>query len=235
MSLSEDIKNKVSEYINSKYEITDGIVTPDKKSISFGAQAKKIWSVVLYIDIRDSRKLMESENLLIAARVHKSFLFAASKCVREHDGDLRSFNGDSVLSFFVGEDSAKRAVKAAMKTKCSVHEIINPILKKRINKEIDYGIGVAQGKILVVKSGVPGDEIYQDLIWVGLPTIHAFEYGNMARKPYNVWISKNVYKAIKDDKSMIYSKGKDMWVYNDSHEFSFGNFRVYKTDYYWNL
>jgi hypothetical protein len=66
MSLKEEIKENVTSYLNSKYEITDATVTPDKKSISFGPQAKKMWAVVVYMDIRDSRKLLDDSNLSIA-------------------------------------------------------------------------------------------------------------------------------------------------------------------------
>jgi len=234
--LKDEIKEKVNTYMTSKYDVINAQVIPDKLSVGFGAKAKKLkHAIVMYTDLRDSRSILSDNEYLLTARAHKSFLYAASKCIRNEDGYLRSFNGDSVLSFFIGDEAAKRAVRAAMKTKYAVTEIINPILEKKGKKKLNFGVGVAQGKTLVVKSGVPGDEMYQDLIWIGWPTYHAFEYGDRARSPKNIWISKNVYSSIQDDNLMIYSNGKNMWVYNDNHNFSFGNVRVYKTSYYWNI
>lgn len=234
--LKDEISEKVNDYMISKYDVIDGQTIPDKQSIGFGAKAKRLkHAIVMYTDLRDSRGLLSNNPHLLTARAHKSFLYVASKCIRNEDGHLRSFNGDSVLSFFIGENAAKRAVRAAMKIKCAVIEIINPILENKGKRKLNFGIGIGQGEILVVKSGIPGDEIYQDLIWIGWPTYHAFEYGDKARSPKNIWISKNIYNAIKDDKSLIYSKGDNMWVYNDDHTFSFGKVRVYKTSYYWNI
>ncbi|WP_422110942.1 hypothetical protein [Euryhalocaulis caribicus] len=121
-----------------------------------------------------------------------------------------------------------------MQIKYSVIKIINPKLRNKGYKNIDFGIGVSQGELLVVKSGVPGNELHQDLVWIGWPTYHAFEYGDKAKSPKNIWISKNVFKAIKNDDSMRYSGDKNMWVYSDE-AFSFGSVKVYKTSYYWNL
>ena len=236
MGLKDEISEKIKDYMGSSYDISEGYTIPGKQDIGFGAKGKKLkHAVVLYADLRDSRNLLTDNSHLLACRAHKSFLYAVSKCVKNQDGHLRSFNGDSVLAFFSGKDDAKRAVKAAMKIKCAVTEIINPELEKNGKKKLNFGVGVAQGDILVVKSGVPGQEIFQDLIWIGWPTYHAFEYGDKARSPRNIWISKNVFSSIKDDDSMRYSDGKPMWEYNDDHVFSFGKVRVYNTSYYWNL
>lgn len=233
MSLKDEIENKVKEYLQSSYDIDEGYTIPDKPEIGFGAKGKKLkHAVVVYIDLRGSRDLLSDNSDLMAARAHKAFLYAAAKCVRDQDGELRSFNGDSLLSFFSGDKAANRAVKAAMKLKGAVNNVINPILEDENVKKLDFGIGIGQGSILVVKSGIPGEEIHQDLIWIGWATYHAFEYGDMAKAPKNIWISKNVYNTIKSDNYLRYSDGKDMWVYNDSHQFSFGNVRVYKTSYH---
>ena len=232
--LKDEINEKVEKYMKSSYDIQEGYSIPDKKDVGFGAKAKLLKHViVMYADLRDSRSILSDDSQLLTARAHKSFLYAASKCIRNEDGYMRSFNGDSVLSFFTGEDATKSAVRAAMKTKYAVEEIINPILEEKNKKQLNFGVGIGQGKVLVVKSGIPGEEIYQDLIWIGWSTYHAFEYGERARKPRNIWISRNVFNSIKDDDSMRYHDGKNMWVYDDSLTFTFGKVRIYKTSYRW--
>jgi len=236
MSLKDEITENVEAYMRSKYEIVNANVIPDKQSIRFGAHAKKMkHAVVMYADLRASRSILSDNTPLITARVHKAFLYAASKCVRRQQGELRSFNGDSVLAFFIGKNAEKRAVISAMKIKCAVVTIINPIVKEKTGEKLNFGIGIGKGEILVVKSGVSGEEMYQDLVWIGWPTYHAFEYGDRARSPKNIWISKNIFNAIKDDDNLRYSNGKYMWSYDDTQNFSFGGVRIYKTSYYWNL
>lgn len=221
--------------MGSTYDISSANIVPDKKSVSFGATAKDLQCVIAYIDIRDSRSLLTKHKRLLTARAHKSFLHVAAKCVVDQSGDLRSFSGDSVIALFKGENAEKRAVKAAMKTKYAVYKIINPFLQKKANKILNFGVGIARGDILVVKSGVPGNEMYQDLIWIGWPTYHAFEYGNAARAPRNIWISSSVHNAIKDDRIMTHSDGQNMWVYEDRNSATFGKHRVFKTSYHWEI
>lgn len=235
MGLNDEITNKVNDYLNSTYTIDEGYIVPQKSDIGFGAKGKKLkHAVVMFTDLRGSKKILSDNSDLTAARAHKAFLYAASKCVRDQNGKLRSFNGDSVLSFFTQEDAAKRAVTSALKLKGAVDNIINPLLSKKNIDNIDFGIGIAQGPILVVKSGIPGEEINQDLLWIGWATYHAYEYGNNAKRPHNIWISKNVFEAIKDDDYLHYSNGQSMWVWSDE-TFSFGTVRTYQTTYRINL
>jgi class 3 adenylate cyclase len=234
MSLSDDIKDMVNKFLTSKYDISDANVVPDKDSLTFGATAKKLWAAALFIDMRGSRQVLSDGTALQSCRVHKSFLHAASKCIRNRDGDLRSFNGDSVMAFFAGDDADVRAVKAAMNIKYVINEVVNPLLVAHDLKHLNYGIGIGRGNIHAVKSGVGGEEMHQDLIWIGWPVYHAFEYANKAKAPHHIWISKNVFDAIKKDDSMIRTDGKNMWVFEDQ-TFSFGEVRVYETSYHWSI
>lgn len=235
MSLKDTIEDQVDRYITSNYSVDDGYSIPLKTDITFGPHAKKInHAVAVYIDIRGSRKILSNHGSIATARAHKSFIYAASKCLKDQDGKLRSFNGDSILCFFSGENDAKRAVKAAMKIKCAIREIVNPKLLNSFQEDLDFGIGIGQGDILVVKSGVPGEEITQDLIWLGWPTYVAYEFGNYAKTPYNIMISENVYKDISSDTEMIYSNNKNMWSLGNDN-FKSGNRNYYSTSYYWNL
>ncbi len=236
MSLKGEIKERVDAYLYSEYEITKANVIPDKKSIAFGAKAKEMFARILFIDIRGSRKILsETDDPLESCRAHKAFLYAASKCIRNEDGQIRSFSGDSIIAFFMGDgdESAKRAVRAAMKIKYAMQEIINPMLEDKDQAELDFGIGIAQGTFTVVKSGMAGDEMYQDLIWICWATYYAVECGDKAQTPYNIWISERVFNAIKSDKSLRYnSKGDTMWSYDDV-KLSFGTHKIYKTSYRW--
>ncbi len=236
MALKDEIEKMVDGYMNSTYEITDAYSIPDKNTLSLGATAKDLSAIIMFIDIRESRLILGDHKRLFAIRAHKSLLYIASKCVRNEDGHIRSFGGDSMFAFFKGENSEKRAVRCAMKIKSAVINILNPILESKESKEMDFGIGIARGDFLVAKSGVSGNEMYQDLIWIGWPMYHALEYGNKAKSPRNIWISNNIYNTIKEDKSMVTgSDGNNMWVYEDDIKFSFGNFKVYKTSYSWSI
>lgn len=236
MGLKDDIHDKIDEIMKTSYETTNGNKIPDRNSLTFGNTAKKIWVRAMFIDLRNSRELLSENTTLISAKIHKSFLYLVTKCIRNRNGEVRSFNGDGILAFFYGDgsDVAKNAVKAAMNIKSIIHHKLNPILENKIEKKLDYGIGIAQGPIFVVKSGIGGDENTQDLIWIGKPTYLAVEFGNKAKSPYNTWISKNVFNAIKEEDRYKLSDGKNMWVYEDVKTF-IGEQRSYQTTYMWNL
>lgn len=235
MSLSDEIEERVKKYLNAGYETTRANIVPDKSSIAFGKNAKEMKAKILCIDIRSSKKILsETGAPLESCKVHKAFLYVASKCIRKENGYMRNFSGDGLIAFFMGEDGAKRAVKSAMKIKYAVNKILNPALEEREYKKLDFGIGVATGDFTVVKSGVAGDEMHQDLIWICWATYHAVEYANKAKTPKNIWISNNVFNEIKGDDSMRYNKGKPMWSYADE-KFSFGKTKVYKTTYRWSI
>jgi len=95
---------------------------------------------------------------------------------------------------------------------------------------LDFGIGIAQGEISVVKSGIPGEDITQDLIWLGWPTYLAYEFGNTAKSPYNIMISKNVYNALEEEGKLIYSGTNNMWTIGNSN-FNSGDQSYFTTSY----
>jgi hypothetical protein len=233
LGLKEEIEKQVSNYVHSQYDISKSNVVPRRSHVTFGPSAKDMWAHVLYIDLRKSRRILADRNDLVSIRTHKSFIYSVSKCIRSEGGEPRSFGGDSVLSFFNGgEESANRAVRAAMKAKYAILKIVNPQLQKAFNRTIDFGIGVAQGEILVAKSGISGDEDYQDLIWIGWPVYHAVGYGETVSEPKSICISKNVYGSIKEDNDMTHSNGKPMWE-KSTINLPNGSFTVYKTSYRW--
>ncbi len=169
-------------------------------------------------------------------RTHKAFIYAAAKCVRAESGEPRSFAGDSILSFFPGsgEEPAKHAVRAAMKIKWALEEIINPVLIRDYKGKLDFGIGIAQGEIQVGKSGIAGDEDFQDLVWIGWPVYRAVEFGERASRPRAIWISNHVWKSISGDSNMTHSAGKPMWI-REEETLPEGTFTVHKTSYRWPL
>lgn len=235
MGLKETIEDKVKEYLFAPATVIDGHGVPHREDVLFGQEAQKSWSVVMYVDLGEIMTAFAGQANLLLSRVHKSFFYTASECIKNEKGDFRNFNIENILAFFTGHDSAKRAVRSAMKIKCAIATIVNPLLKQQTGKECDFGIGVGQGEIIVAKSGMPEDERYQDLLFMGLPVFHAFEFGMKARSPHNIWISRYVFDSIKDEDALVRSQGQDMWVFNEEHQFPFGQGDVYKTTHYLSL
>jgi class 3 adenylate cyclase len=115
---------------------------------------------------------------------------------------------------------------------------INDILKDYEIDKIDFGIGMAQGKVMIAKSGKAGDDqTKQDLVWIGLPVYVAVELSEMGLSPHNIWITHNVRKAIESQKHLdvvCNSEGKTKWTKCNKKLKSVGDYDVRYTSWYFN-
>ncbi len=225
----------ISSYLDDAYEREETRGVPKRSDLTFANKIKRMpHAVVIYIDMRGSRKILLSATSFWSVKVHRAFLQAIVYCIENRDGHFRSFNGDGALAFFVGDNAASRAVKAAMDLKAYVIKI-NDLTKGNITAPLDFGVGIGQGKIDVAKSGKRGDDsTKQDLIWIGVPVYVAVELSDYARKPNNIWISPKVRNAIVEEKHLgvVYSGDKNMWTQVDKKLKSVGDYKVRYTSYY---
>jgi adenylate cyclase len=216
-----------------KRQKTNGV--PKRPDLTFGNTLKEMpHAVVMYVDMRGSRKLLSQTTEFVSMKAHKAFLQAIVYCVENRDGHFRSFNGDGTLSFFVGENAASRAVRAALDLKAYVRQI-NKILEGEKKVGIDFGVGLGQGPVYVAKSGKRGDdETKQDLVWIGLPVYVAVELSDLAKGPNNLWISPAVRDTINKENQpgVVTSGNKNMWTVVTRKLKSIGECKPRYTGYY---
>jgi class 3 adenylate cyclase len=236
MALRDDIADFAQDVIETEYEITDAYQVPFRSGVTFGPTARKLFARVVYIDLRGSTRLLTEGDQLISLRAHKAFLYAVARCMRAEGGEPRGFAGDSVLGFFPGRDKdvACRAVRAAMKIRSAIDDVINPILVNELGHILDYGIGIGQGDVLVGKSGMSGEEDFQDLVWIGYAVYRAVEFGQRASKPSALWISEHVRKSINHDSSLTHDDDEPMWE-KAVEPLPSAKVTVYKTAYRWGI
>lgn len=238
----KDSFDVVREILKDNYTTNTGTSIPKKDDLTFDNILKKVENaVVVYLDMRGSRKIMFEQNEYRSLKTHRAFLHSFISCVDNRDGKFRSFNGDGALAFFHGEHASSRAVKAAMEFNYYIQEM-NKILTDKGMMSVDYGVGIAKGTIFVAKTGKKGAEsTRQDLIWVGKPTYMAVELSDMGKGSYNTWISKEVYNAIvANDASSnhgVYTNndGEDMWKQEQIKLSDSSLYNAYKTSYHFIL
>ena len=198
MGINEDITNKVEEYLDAEYDISELDHIPSVEEVPFGNYAKKIKMCVFYIDLRKSTDLLFSHQRLTAGKIHKSFLYTVSKIVNYFGGYIRSFNGDSLLAFWPANYKSEitSCVRAAMTTKF----MLDIELKPKFNKyeELDFGIGIDWGEVYIVRAGLPRDPNKNDLIFLGKCVNFAVAIGEQAKSPNHVEISVNTYNNLED-------------------------------------
>lgn len=235
MGLKSDIIDSVKKILDDKFNVEETYSVPDisNPKLTFGNTGLEFEATVLYVDMRGSTELLEKHNKPVVAKIHMAYFQVIVSIANWLDGEVRSFNGDSMLVFFPGttKNTLSRAVQAAMMMKymISSQDGINKILATYYS-QIDFGIGIDDGKILCTKIGLARNPNNQDLIWIGRPVNKAVVISDTRRDPSHVGISSYVYNNLQDYVKYGTSKdycGKetkvDMWTaatvnYNGSWE-----------------
>jgi adenylate cyclase len=246
MGLKEDITTKVKEIINTNVDIVEVRYVPEitDRKLKFAGSGLKFHTTVLYIDMRDSTEVLNKHNRPTIAKIHKAYLHTTVKIATSLGGEVRSFNGDSVLAFFEGDSikALNNAVKTAMKIRYMITNTesgINELLSRY--SAVDFGIGLDFGKILCTKIGVGGDDNTKDLIWIGNAVNKSVVISDECKSPEHIGISEMVYNNLTDD--VKFHKEKDhygferttnMWTpyyitYNGQRE------TYYKSTYWWGV
>lgn len=213
MSLADDIKTNVADYLAGDYEVTEGRVLPSVEDVPFGKVAKKMNLCVLYIDLRHSTDLLFLHNKQTAGKIHKAFLYTVSAVIRNFDGQIRSFNGDSVLAFWPASYKSEitSCVRAAMTAKWLLGVELSPLFEGY--EKLDFGIGVDWGEVFIVRAGLPREANNNALVFIGRCVNFAVAIGEQARGPDHVEISQVTYSNLEDDAVRGTKDGQkvDMW------------------------
>ena len=239
MPNKKELIEEIEAIISEKFDVEDVDYVPDisNSKLTFGNFGLQFDATVLYIDMRESTEILEKHNNPIVAKIHMAYFKAITHIVKLLGGEIRSFNGDSMLVFFQGTKTKtlNNAVTAAMKINYIItnQDGINPILKKY--SAIDFGIGIDYGKILCTKIGLPRNQNNQDLIWIGRAVNKSTKISCERKSPNHIGISKLVYENLDDDTKFgiqTWTNHKvDMWTcslinYNNKQEY------IYFTNWY---
>src|SRR4051812_36579114 len=104
MSHAENLAT-ITSYLTETYDRDDTRKVPKRSDLTFGNTIKRMpHAVVLYADMRASRRVLQETTEFVSAKIHKAFLQSLVYCIENRDGHFRSFNGDGALAFFVGDN-----------------------------------------------------------------------------------------------------------------------------------
>ncbi len=233
MATKEELDLGVWEFFFEDYEVTNGQVVPDVKDMSLGNNGREMELAMMFVDIRESTKIVNGFRRLTAAKMYKSFLWGVSQIATANGGYLKSFNGDGVLIVFDGGSKRSNAVKAAMQIKWFCTDILKPEVDAYMEKnqklkdaEFDFGIGIDVGSVLIVRGGMRGDN-NNDLVWVGNATNYAVKLSGLGKKPNNIYITEDVYTSLKEDRKT--TNDINMWIKSSLVDGTV----IYKTNWHW--
>jgi adenylate cyclase len=246
MGLKQDIIDKVKSILDTEFKIEDVTYVPEinNSKLTFGNTGLKFEATVLYIDMRDSTEILNKHNKATIAKIHMSYFHTVVKIAKSLGGEVRSFNGDSMLVFFQGtsKNTLSNAVQASMQMKYMISNSESGINKLLSDfSAINFGIGLDDGKILCTKIGVGGDSNNQDLMWIGNAVNKSTVISDKSKSPNHIGISSYVYANLNDDAKYGTRKNYlnqvervNMWtqssfVYNGKTEY------YYFTSWHWTV
>jgi len=229
MALKDDLIRETRKTFAEQWSCRDGQVIPTDTSVTLENDAVKIQATVLYADMADSTSLVDIYEYWFAAEIYKTFLMAAGKIIRAEGGTITAYDGDRIMAIFLDGAKNTNAVKAALKLKWAVGNIINPLKKEKYpdkSYEVKHTVGIDTSTLHAAKTGVRGAN---DLVWVGRAANHA---AKLAALPSNfTYITTAVYDAMNQEAKV--SNGKNMW--EKVRWNSFDNREIYRSHWTWTI
>ena len=188
---SNEILRDIKNMFNNKWNEVESNTIPEIDDVALSKnESVKLSATVLYVDMRNSTKLVSEWKVFFSTKIYKIFLWAASKVIQKMGGHITAFDGDRVMAIFIGNCKNTTAVKTAMKIKYLILQINKEILKDT-NYTIDFGIGIDTGLIFATRTGICLDgrkrlEIVLQVRFAahaGVDQFHGRQRGDPAERP----------------------------------------------------
>lgn len=233
--MKDDISGRLKEMLEpSEYAIQESetIPGPGDNRVTFGNTGVRFWAATVYIDMRGSTAVLNQHRAHTVAKIHKAYLYTATTLIADGGGQIRSYNGDSILAFFPG--NTKAAISSAIKAAMQIKYMLTTVCKDEFERyqTLNFGAGVDHGQILCAKAGRARNDNHNDLIWLGNAVNRATVLSDRAKAPSYVFISERCRNSL--ESTVHLCEGKDMWT-EDSIEYNGSRERAWKTGYGWRV
>jgi class 3 adenylate cyclase len=210
---SGDLRKEVDSIVKSGWtvEVADKVPAPEDIRLNQNHAKKLSGAVVLYADLDGSTNMVDTYGWEFSAEMYKAYLRCASQIIKEHGGNITSYDGDRVMAIFHGGYPNNAAVHAAFNINYAVEEVIRPAYKAFYTSNkgsffLKHVVGVDSGDLHAVRIGVRNDN---DITWVGSAANYAAKL--CAKSEKAIWISSAVYGVLLDENKLA-GTGGNMWT-----------------------
>ena len=228
MGLGDDLNAEVLKILQERWSVRQGRVVPEADDLKLGNDAVTLNGTVLYADLDDSTKLVDTRKPRFAAEIYKCFLACAARIVRSEGGEITSYDGDRIMAVFIGDSKNSDAARSALKINYAVREIINPAIPKvyrDANYSVRHVVGIDTSNLFVARTGIRGAN---DLVWVGRAANYAAKLSARSGPPTQ--ITAEVYNLL-NNKSKFGANRQNMWSRAIACEI--GNKTIYTSTWQW--
>ncbi len=228
MGLADDLNSEVKKILSERWSQREGRVVPESDNLKLSNDAVTLEGTVLYADLDDSTRLVDTEEPWFAAEVYKSYLVCAARIIRSQGGEITSYDGDRVMAVFVGDSKNSSAARAALKINYAVINILNPAIASQYPNSrysVRHVVGIDTGELFVARTGIRGAN---DLVWVGRAANYAAKLS--ARSGPATQITSEVYDQLSDD-AKYGQNSQNMWI--SPFASGLNNKRIYTSTWHW--
>ncbi len=228
MGLGDDLNSEVRKVLQEKWTQRDGRVVPESDDLRLGNDAVTLEGTVLYADLDDSTKLVDTKKPWFAAEIYKCYLACAARIIRAECGEITSYDGDRIMAVFIGDAKNSSAARAALKVNFAVKKIINPAIRDEYPNtrySVKHVVGIDTSPLFVARTGIRGAN---DLVWVGRAANYAAKLS--ARPGPATQITAKVYQRLGRNLK-IGSNGQNMWKSSEAPKIE----KIYTSSWYWKV
>ena len=126
--------------------------------------------IALFVDIRSSSGLTDEHHRPTVAKVYRAFVSEVLQVIKHYSPVHTDIIGDCVSGYFAGDCKSEidNIFNCAARIN-SVMLLLNAELRKKGIAEIEVGIGLSYGRILLVQAGIHGNNTHSDndIVWIG--------------------------------------------------------------------
>lgn len=216
MSFYHELNKRIAESFPVLKERNGRVVPSESNDITLGNDAVILDACILYADLAGSTDMVRYHSTSYSASVYKAYLYAASKIITVNNGTIAAFDGDRVMSVYVGDDKEDRAITTALEINYALRFMIQDTLESEYSKTFDelwHGIGIDASEVTVVRAGIRGAN---DFVWIGDAANQAAKLATIREQPYCIYITHQVWKDMSPEYLM--DDGEHAWAsHNDEH------------------
>ncbi|MEJ8473673.1 adenylate/guanylate cyclase domain-containing protein [Roseibium algae] len=149
--------NEMIGQVNERFQLAkfvshgtiDAIQKSDSGDVKLGGSRKRV--AILFADIRGYTAFSETREPEVVVEVLNYYFANQGEAVSRNNGDIDKFVGDQLMAIFQGPDMSSDALRCA----AEIQDIMERSAKEHPDWQLDIGIGVDVGDVVVGAMGSP--------------------------------------------------------------------------------